>query len=1153
MQATGSTRSTSNTSSSPLWRWPLAAALTLVIAACGGGSDSPDPAAPATPTGTVSGKVAASSNGAALAGVAVTSAGRSTSTAPDGAFTLTEVPTGDDKVIAFELAGHAKGMLTVSVAAGATTSANARLTPIGATQAFDAAAAVTVTVAGTPAQVSLPAAGLVVTATGAAASGMVTAEVTPINPATNPGNMPGNYTARVAGSGALQTIESFGALNVTLKDAAGKPLNLAAGKTATIRIPLATRSASAAATMPLFYFDEASGLWVQEGTATLAGTAPNRYYEGTVSHFTYWNADQVTDTIRVIGCVQDMAGARVAGAEVESFGSDYSGRSSVVSNVTGDFAVPIRKGSIANIVARLGDRSSSVVRVGPSQVDIVLPVCLVLSAAGAPPLIVEQPQSQAVQVDAFVSFRVDAIGSPVLRFQWQRNGVDLPGQTTEFLLIVPVVVGDAAASFRAVVTNAYGSATSDAAVLTVNTSPLPPLITGQPLPKFVQIGATATFDVVAVSQGGTLTYQWRRNGTPIGGATGSSYTAPAANATDNGAAFSVVVTSSNGTSTTSNGAVLSVGVATPLLIATQPQSLSVGVGQSASFSVFATGGSTTFAYQWRRNGTSIAGATAVSYTTPATTLADSGSVYSVVVSSGVESVTSGIATLTVTAAVGGNGYYLLASAGPTVLGSITFANGSQDIPTQALLGVNTAAPGSGAVTVEPVGQTSFQFHHAIEGTISGTQVTNLRTRLSTYFKGGRLNKVDQVVASGAVPVPQLVSALTTSQVCGDSGIASQPAYADGNDFANPQGSWVFLRGPGADGLCSTADDNYWAVRLDMAATDLARTLPGEPQVAILGASGSFAGVVIRDGNQMRRTDAAVNNANTALFSVDAASYVNLGRSFGSSLPGIWLFTEGGKLWGVNLATPATRVALATLAAGETALPFVVGDGGSAFVGLNTATTARVLRVDESLTNAATVATLSQPLANMAVTLTRLVLLTQGSTAQLLSVAKTGGATTLLASLDTGVLPGPLLTAGENVYFAQYQAGATGSSVSTLVIGGDASNPVTLPNTDIKRGVAPTVSLIDGQSSNYAVVLADGVTGLASNAGATLRAINGATRGTLVTYGSLPATPDGVIAGISIDPLQYGQSGLFLFIDVSTGVGSLFYFKSDAAGLIRVTN
>ena len=85
----------------------------LTLGACGGGEGGTPVSLPAT-TGTVSGTVLASSNGAPLAGVAVTAAGRGASTAADGTYALTEVPAGDGKVISFELAGHAK-------VAGATT------------------------------------------------------------------------------------------------------------------------------------------------------------------------------------------------------------------------------------------------------------------------------------------------------------------------------------------------------------------------------------------------------------------------------------------------------------------------------------------------------------------------------------------------------------------------------------------------------------------------------------------------------------------------------------------------------------------------------------------------------------------------------------------------------------------------------------------------------------------------------------------------------------------------------------------------------------------------------------------------------------------------------------------------------------------------
>ncbi len=88
---------------------------------------------------------------------------------------------------------------------------------------------------------------------------------------------------------------------------------------------------------------------------------------------------------------------------------------------------------------------------------------------------------------------------------------------------------------------------------------------------------------------------------------------------------------------------------TPPSITSQPADQSVGVGVTATFSVIATG-SAPLSYQWSRNGTAVAGATAASYTTPVATTANDGDLYSVVVSNSAGSVTSRDARLTVSAA-----------------------------------------------------------------------------------------------------------------------------------------------------------------------------------------------------------------------------------------------------------------------------------------------------------------------------------------------------------------------------------------------------------------------------------------------------------------------------------------------------------------------
>jgi outer membrane protein assembly factor BamB len=87
-------------------------------------------------------------------------------------------------------------------------------------------------------------------------------------------------------------------------------------------------------------------------------------------------------------------------------------------------------------------------------------------------------------------------------------------------------------------------------------------------------------------------------------------------------------------------------------IATQPADQTVSVGQTATFSVVATG-TAPLQYQWRKNGGAITGATGSSYPTPATLSGDNGSSFTVVVTNAAGSVTSGAATLTVIAAAAG--------------------------------------------------------------------------------------------------------------------------------------------------------------------------------------------------------------------------------------------------------------------------------------------------------------------------------------------------------------------------------------------------------------------------------------------------------------------------------------------------------------------
>jgi Ig-like domain-containing protein len=176
----------------------------------------------------------------------------------------------------------------------------------------------------------------------------------------------------------------------------------------------------------------------------------------------------------------------------------------------------------------------------------------------------------------------------------------------------------------------------------------PVTIATQPASQTVAAGQTATFGVVATGAA-PMTYQWRKNGVNIAGATASSYTTPPAAAADNAAKFVAVVSNPVG-SVTSNAAILTVtsaqGNGAPQ-ITTQPASQSVPLGQTATFTVAATGAAP-LTYQWQKNGTAISGANSASYTTPATASADNGAKFMVVISNPAGSATSAAAVLTVT-------------------------------------------------------------------------------------------------------------------------------------------------------------------------------------------------------------------------------------------------------------------------------------------------------------------------------------------------------------------------------------------------------------------------------------------------------------------------------------------------------------------------
>ncbi len=370
------------------------------------------------------------------------------------------------------------------------------------------------------------------------------------------------------------------------------------------------------------------------------------------------------------------------------------------------------------------------------------------------PTITTQPQPQTVTAGQTATFAVVAAGTAPFSYQWRRNGTAISGATGASYTTPATVLGDNGAAFSVVITNAAGSVASGNAALTVNApppapsgsvastspsgqtvtitgtfsnqvtsasatltpdspangataqgpigvtlgsgtwtvtfaavptgrylgpavtlsgpggatvltgsafeilgaggqpeapggGPVAPAITTQPAAQSVTAPAAATFSVVATGTA-PLAYQWRRNGAAISGATQSSYTLNPTALGDSGASFSVVISNAAG-SVTSVAAVLTVGAAAVApAITTQPVAQSVTAPAGATFSVVATG-TAPLAYQWRRNGVAISGATQAAYLLPSTVVGDSGTSFDVVVSNAAGSATSAAVLLAVAA------------------------------------------------------------------------------------------------------------------------------------------------------------------------------------------------------------------------------------------------------------------------------------------------------------------------------------------------------------------------------------------------------------------------------------------------------------------------------------------------------------------------
>ncbi len=275
-----------------------------------------------------------------LGEVRVTTGTSTVTTGNDGKFTFTQANIVSSRaVIKFEKQGYftvtrssiKENEMNMEVVLRAKGSNNTSTTTFNANQEK--------TLSAGDMQATVPANGLV-HADGSTYTGIVNADMLYLDPndtdfATA---MPGGDLAAIRTDNSEVQLISYGMVEISLTDNTGKPLQLREGETSTLTFPIpAGMESDPPASIPLWYFDEEKGIWIEEGVAALEGDV----YVGTIQHFSWHNLDVPAKRVTIKGKVTNCndAPVQVRVTVTQNIGSNVFTQAYAYSNSKGEYVV----------------------------------------------------------------------------------------------------------------------------------------------------------------------------------------------------------------------------------------------------------------------------------------------------------------------------------------------------------------------------------------------------------------------------------------------------------------------------------------------------------------------------------------------------------------------------------------------------------------------------------------------------------------------------------------------------------------------------------------------------------------------------------------------------------------------------------------------